>query len=62
LSEFANAIAANPPASPRDALRVLRAAWREIRVRNAKVIGADAAAFPATIEDMDEGAPRDASR
>jgi hypothetical protein len=53
LTELANAIVVNPPASPRDALRVLRAAWREIRVRNANAICADAADLPATIEDTD---------
>jgi hypothetical protein len=58
LTEFANAIMANPPGSPRGALRMLRTAWREIRVRNAKAIGAEAFDLPATIEDMGEGAPK----
>ena len=42
LPEFANAVAAKPSASSRDALSVLRATWREIRIRNAKTIGAEA--------------------
>ena len=42
LPEFANAMAAKPPASSRDALSVLRATWREIRIRDAKTIGAEA--------------------
>ena len=42
LPEFANAMVAKPPASSRDTLSVLRATWREIRIRNAKTIGAEA--------------------
>ena len=45
LPEFANAVAAKQPASSRDALSVLRATWREIRIRNAKTIGAEAEAL-----------------
>ena len=45
LPEFANAVAAKPSASSRDALSVLRATWREIRIHNAKTIGAAAEAL-----------------
>jgi hypothetical protein len=43
LGEFANAVLADPPKTQRDALRVLRATWREIRIRQAKAKGAEAA-------------------
>lgn len=42
LPEFANAMAVKPPASSRDALSALRAVWREIRIRSAKTMGAEA--------------------
>jgi hypothetical protein len=54
LPEFANSIAANPPKTSREALRLLRATWRDIRVRQAKMINAEAEAMPALIEDDDE--------
>jgi hypothetical protein len=53
LTEFSNAIMVNPPGSPRDALRVLRCSWREIRARRAKATGEEAEALPVTIEDGD---------
>jgi hypothetical protein len=65
LTEFSSAIVAHAPASPRDALRVLRMTWREIRIRSAKSTGAEAFNLSATIEnieDMGEGALSDASR
>jgi hypothetical protein len=49
--EFANAIMASPPATSRDALRTLRAAWRTIRTRQAKAAGAEAVAMPPLIDD-----------
>jgi hypothetical protein len=52
LMEFGNAIVAHAPASPRDALRVLRAMWREIRTRQAKSNAAEAAALPPLLEDQ----------
>jgi hypothetical protein len=42
LPELANAMAAKSSLSSRDALSVLRATWREIRIRNAKSTGAEA--------------------
>jgi hypothetical protein len=54
LPEFANAIAAQPPSSSREALRLLRATWRDIRARQAKSIMAEAEAMPALIQDDDE--------
>jgi hypothetical protein len=53
LSEFANAVTATPSSSPRDALLVLRAAWRAIRARQAQGLAAEAAGMPATVEDGD---------
>ena len=49
LTEMANAIIAAPPATPRDATRLLRTAWRDIRARNAKAIGAEAVALPPLV-------------
>jgi len=54
LTEFANAIAAAPPSSSREALRILRAAWREIRVRQSKALSMEAEAMPALIDDEEE--------
>ncbi len=55
LNEFANAVIATPPVTPRDALRTLRATWREIRVRQAKVASAEAVTLPPLVDD--EGEP-----
>jgi hypothetical protein len=51
LSEFAHAVTATAPSTPRDALLVLRASWREIRARQAQTLAAEATDMPATIED-----------
>jgi hypothetical protein len=51
LSEFANAIIATPPATPREASRLLRETWRQIRERQAKAIGAEALVLPVLEED-----------
>jgi hypothetical protein len=51
LSEFANAIIAAPPATPREASRLLRNTWRQIRGRQAKAIGEEAIGLPAMVED-----------
>jgi hypothetical protein len=51
LGEFANAIVAERPATQRDALRTLRAAWRAVRARQAKATGAEASAMQALVED-----------
>lgn len=53
LSEFANAMIAKPPGSPRDALLVLRSTWREVRARQAGGLAAEAAGMPSTVEDGD---------
>jgi hypothetical protein len=55
LNEFANAVIAVPPVTPRDALRTLRTTWREIRVRQAKVASAEAVTLPPLVDD--EGDP-----
>ena len=55
LPEFANAVAVKPPASSRDALSVLRATWREIRIRSAKTIGTEAESMSRLVAD--EGSP-----
>lgn len=54
LTEFANAVVASPPQTSRDALRTLRAAWRQIRVRQAKARGEEAAALPPLVEDEED--------
>jgi hypothetical protein len=55
LTEFANAIAAQPPSSSsRDVLRILRTTWGEIRARQSKALRAETEALPALIEDEDE--------
>jgi hypothetical protein len=54
--EFATAIMANPPATARDAMRTLRATWRTIRVRQAKVTGDEAVALPPLLDDEAENA------
>jgi hypothetical protein len=54
IIEFANAIAAQPKITQRDILRVLRATWRDIRVRQAKMISADAESLPPLIEDEED--------
>ena len=41
LTEFANAVIAAPPATPRDAPRLMRSTWRAIRERYAEKIGAE---------------------
>jgi hypothetical protein len=51
LTEMANAIIAAPPATPREAARLLREAWRQIRERQAKAIGAEAEPLPTLVED-----------
>jgi len=51
LSEFANAIIATPPATPREASRLLRETWRQIRERQANAIGAEALVLPVLEED-----------
>jgi hypothetical protein len=51
IVEFSNAIAAKTPISSHDALRLLRASWREIRIRQAKALSAEAAALPEMIDD-----------
>jgi hypothetical protein len=61
--EFANAIMASPPATARDALRTLRSTWRSIRMRQAKVVGDEAAALPLLLDDDDdEGKDADSER
>ena len=49
LTEFAQAIVAEPPKTTRDALRSLRAVWRKVRERAARTMKF----VPATIEDTD---------
>jgi hypothetical protein len=51
LPEFAMALAAKSNLSSRDALHVLREAWRIIRARASEVDAKAAAALPALIED-----------
>jgi hypothetical protein len=51
----ANAMAAKPPATTRDALTMLQAVWREIRIRSAKTIGAEAESMSRLVAD--EGSP-----
>ncbi len=51
LTEMANAVVAAPPATPRDASRLLRETWRQIRERQAKTIGEEAIGLPALMED-----------
>jgi hypothetical protein len=51
FTEFANAIMAAPPATSRDALRTLRVVWREIRIRQAKAAGDEAAALPPLLDE-----------
>ena len=58
LTEFGNAIVANPPGSSRDALRILKATWREIRIRQSKAAGAEAADLPALMDDPGGGTGR----
>jgi hypothetical protein len=54
LLEFANAVAAQPKISSKDVLRVLRSAWRDIRIRQAKMISAEAEALPPLVEDEED--------
>jgi DNA-binding transcriptional regulator YdaS (Cro superfamily) len=54
LLELSNALAAHPATSARETLRILRSTWREIRARQAKSIGAEAALMPALLEDEAE--------
>jgi hypothetical protein len=54
LTEFANAIAAQPPTSSRGVLRILQTTWREIRVRQSKALSMEAEAMPALIDDEEE--------
>jgi hypothetical protein len=61
FTEFANAIMAAPPATSRDALRTLRAVWREIRIRQAKTVGDEAAALPP-LQDDEDGKDADSER
>jgi DNA-binding transcriptional regulator YdaS (Cro superfamily) len=61
FTEFANSLAASPPATSRDALRTLRATWRTIRVRQAKVAGEEAIALPPMLDD-DEAENADSER
>lgn len=56
FTEFANAIMASSPATSRDALRTLRATWRTIRMRQAKVAGGEAVALPPLLDDEVENA------
>jgi len=51
LAEMANALAAEPSTSSRDTLRTLRSAWRSVRVRAAKAIGAEAGAIEPLIDE-----------
>lgn len=51
IIEFANTLAAQPPTSQRETLRILRSTWREIRARQSKTAGAEAALMPALLED-----------
>ena len=51
LAEMANALAADPSTSPRDTLRALRTAWRSVRARAAKAIGAEAGAIEPLIDE-----------
>ena len=51
LTEFANAVVASPPATPREASRLLREMWRQIRERQSEAIGAEAEPLPALVED-----------
>jgi len=54
LTEFANAVAAQPKSAQRDTLRVLRETWRGIRIRQAKALSAEAEALPPLVEDEEE--------
>jgi DNA-binding transcriptional regulator YdaS (Cro superfamily) len=54
LTEFANALGAKPPGSSRETLRLLRATWRQIRVRQAKAAGEEATGMAALVEDEAE--------
>jgi len=54
LTEMANAIIAAPPVTTRDATRLLRTAWRDIRARNARSIGAEAETLPPLLDDEGE--------
>jgi len=51
LTEMANALAAEPSMSPRDTLRTLRSAWRGVRARAAKAIGAEAGDIEPLIDE-----------
>lgn len=51
LIDFANVVVRSKPATTRDALLALRAAWHQIREREAKVRNREAAAMPPLIED-----------
>jgi hypothetical protein len=56
LTEFANAIAAQSDLSTRDAMRLLRGVWRQMRERQATATRAAAEAMPATIDVPGEDA------
>jgi hypothetical protein len=51
LPELATAIMADKPTTHRDAPRTLRAAWTDIRRRQAKAKGAEASRVPSLVED-----------
>jgi hypothetical protein len=51
LAEMANALAAEPPTSSREILRTLRSAWRGVRARAAKAIGAEAGAVEPLVDE-----------
>jgi DNA-binding transcriptional regulator YdaS (Cro superfamily) len=51
LAEMANALAAEPATSSRDTLRTLRTAWRGVRARAAKAIGAETGAIEPLIDE-----------
>jgi hypothetical protein len=51
LAEMANALAAEPSMSPRDTLRTLRSAWRGVRARAARAIGAEAGAIEPLVDE-----------
>ena len=51
FGEFANAMTAEKPQTQRDVVRTLRATWRQIRLREAKVKNEEAAAVPPLLDD-----------
>ena len=54
LAEMAEAIMAAPPATRREAVRLLRATWSEIRGRHAQAIRAEVEALPSLLDDEGE--------